>query len=222
MAKILLVEDDPDLSSQIVTYLGANRMTVDSVNCLSQGREFARAASYDAIVLDWNLPDGSGLSLLDELRQEGQATPVIMFTTRSDIEDKVSGFGSGADDYLTKPFYPQELLARLHALLRRPGQMTATLLCAGNVALNVTANQVTKNGQPVHLTKREFALLEFLLRHRQQAFSADSLLERVWKTDSESTGETVVATVHRLRKKIDEPNKPTLIRNISGVGYIMD
>lgn len=222
MAKILLVEDDKDLVGMVRSMLQAEHHTVEA---LSDGREAAqhlRIYPYDIIVLDWELPGATGIEILKQFRSGGGKTPIIMLTGRDKIDDKELGLEVGADDYLTKPFAMRELSARIKALLRRSPQVTENILAAGDIELDPAKYRVTRKGNPVQLLPKEFAVLEFLLRHPNQVFTADALLERVWKSDSEATAEALRTTMKRLRKKIENEDGAQLIRTVHGVGYVLD
>lgn len=219
MAKVLLVEDDNDASTELKALLTAHRMIVEAVRTVARARDFLSVSHYDLIILDWNLPDGTGLELLNELREDGCQTPVLMLTGRGGLDDKVSGFTAGADDYLVKPYLAGELLCRVNAILRRNPRRLDNLLVAGEVVLDIDGKRVTKDGLEVRLMPKEFAILEFLMKNPNRVFSAEALLERVWPTDNESTRHTVVATIHRLRKKIGSRDCESRIRNQFGLGY---
>ncbi len=219
MSKILLVEDDNDVALEIVEYLRFKRMTVERVATINAARDMILGSHFDVVVMDWHLPDGTGVDLLREIRDARHQGAVLMLTQRADVNDKVTGFDAGADDYLTKPFHTSELLCRIQALLRRPQRSLEVVLVAGDLSLNSTARTVSKGGEAIQLRPKEFALLEFFMRHPNEAFSLEALLERVWEADNESTTETVVATILRLRKKIDARGKSSFIENIWGVGY---
>lgn len=218
--KILLVEDNNDLATEILALLSAKRMTVERVATIASARDYLAGSTYDLILLDWNLPDGVGIDLLADIRNKRDNTAVLMLTERSAIAEKAQGFGLGADDYLTKPFHPTELICRIQALARRPQTLISGALNAASLSLDPDSRQVTKNGAPVELSPKEFALLEFFMRNKNHVFTADALLERVWESDSEATSQSVVATILRLRKKIDSPGAQSLIQNIFGQGYV--
>lgn len=218
--KILLVEDNNDLATEILALLSAKRMTVERVATIASARDYLAGSTYDLILLDWNLPDGVGIDLLADIRNKRDNTAVLMLTERSAIAEKAQGFGLGADDYLTKPFHPTELICRIQALARRPQTLISGALNAASLSLDPDSRQVTKDGAPVELSPKEFALLEFFMRNKNHVFTADALLERVWESDSEATSQSVVATILRLRKKIDSPGAQSLIQNIFGQGYV--
>ncbi len=221
MSKILLVEDDPDMSLEIKILLESNRMTVDRVSTIRKARDFVGVSSYDLLILDWNLPDGEGVHLLQEVRSRGDSVPILMLTSRKHIEDKKICFSTGTDDFLEKPFHPVELVCRVQALLRRVPIRLSNELKISDLVLNLETRCLTKAGREINLPPKEFALLEFFLRNPNQVFSAECLLERIWKTDNESTPHTVVNTIHRLRKKIDSPGAPPIIKNQFGTGYTL-
>lgn len=218
MAKILVVEDDLSIADMIRDWLADENFLVEIALTGENARELMHQFEYDAIVLDWTLPDDNGIDILKSLREKGDATPVIMLTGRDQVENKVEGLDSGADDYLTKPFNMMELTSRLKALLRRPHGVT-NVLSSHHVSLDSSSYSVTVNGESVSLHSREFALLEYLLRHPGQVFSPEALLDRVWSSDSAVGPETVRQCVKRLRKKIDIEGEESIIENIYGVGY---
>lgn len=220
MPKILLVDDDQTLSIEIVEFLRAKMFTAEAALTVAKARDFIMVSYYDLLILDINLPDGNGVDLLREIRGRGITTPVLMLTTLADIQSKETGFQAGTDDYLTKPFHPRELLLRIESLLRRPARTIDTQLRAGELCLDQSSRIVTLGGESITLLPREFALLEFFLRHPNQVFSAETLLERVWETDSETGIDTVVTTISRLRKKMGQ--EKAAIKNVFGVGYKLE
>lgn len=219
MAKVLLVEDDSEIAEIAVQVITQSNHIVEHAGNVGEALDRLAASDFDLIVLDWNLPDGEGIEVLQSYRRKKGIAPVIMLTAKTTIDDKEVGFEAGADDYLTKPFNSRELTARIEALLRRPKEIVEQNLVARFIELRCNSCQVFKHGAEVRLLPKEFALLEFLMRHAGQVFSADQLLERVWRSDSESMRETVVSTVNRLRNKIDEPGEPSIIENLRGMGY---
>jgi two-component system, OmpR family, response regulator len=219
MAKVLLVEDDAEIAEVAVQVIREKNHIAEHAATVGEALDRLAASDFDLIVLDWNLPDGEGIEVLRSYRKKKGLAPVIMLTGKTTIDDKEEGFEAGADDYLTKPFNARELNARIDALLRRPKEIVEQILVSRHIELRCNSCQVFKHGEEVRLLPKEFALLEFLLRHAGQVFSADQLLERVWRSDSESMRETVVSTVNRLRNKIDEPGEPSIIDNLRGLGY---
>ncbi|PZM80319.1 MAG: DNA-binding response regulator [Candidatus Melainabacteria bacterium] len=223
MAKVLLVEDDEDLAVTIGDMLRDERHTVDTIHDGLDAAEALKTRTYEVVVLDWDLPGKSGISILREFRAAGGGTPVIMLTGKSEIEQKEQGLDSGADDYLTKPFLLKELAARIRSLLRRPTMTNAGVLRWGNLVLDPSKFEVSRNGQQLRLLPRDFALLEFLMRHPTQIFSTQALLDNVWNYDSDATPEGLRVAVRRIRKVIDEADdlNQSMIENISRVGYRM-
>jgi len=219
MSKILLVEDDKVLAEMVTDWLTHEHYQVDCLHSGRDGLDRLKFYSYDLVILDWDLPELSGIDILKEYRDKGGATPVLMLTGKSTVDEKLVGLDSGADDYLTKPFHMKELSARLRSLLRRPQAMHANLLKARNLELDATLYRVTKDGVEIELLPKEFALLEFLMRHPNQVFSAEALLDRVWKADSDATTEAIRSCFKRLRKKIDVDDGEPILKNVHGVGY---
>lgn len=222
MAKILVVEDDIDLANRVRAWLQAERHLAEVANDGVTAMEHLEAFSYDVIVMDWELPGLTGPEICRKFRAQGGSTPIIMLTGKDKIGDKETGFDSGADDYLTKPFHVKELSARIKALMRRPQVMAPSILKVANIELDPVAHKVTKNGETIDLLPKEFALLEFFIRHPGQLFSPEALLERLWHSESESTIETVYTYVKRLRAKIDSDKKNSLIKTIYGLGYRLE
>lgn len=220
MAKILIVEDDRQLSATIVDWLTTQGHVPEPVYKGTDGLERLKFYKYDVVVLDWELPGLSGPDLCRQYRDAGGQTPILMLTGKKEVEEKETGLDSGADDYLTKPFHMKELSARLRALLRRSPAVSQSVLSAGDLTLNPTSRQVLLNGQEVNLQPREFALLEFLMRHPNQPFSAEAILDRVWLSESDVAPDTVRLHIMKLRNKIDVEGNPSMIRTLHRVGYI--
>ena len=222
MAKILVVEDNHELTEMIKTLLEFEHHQVETIQDGQEAAYALRINSFDMVILDWELPGKNGIDICHEFRSAGGATPVLILTGRREIEDKESGLDAGADDYLTKPFHPRELSARVRALLRRPKQTTDNILKIVDLELDPTKRTVKRADQNIDLLPKEFALLEFFLRHKESVFSFEALLERVWQSDTEATTEAVRSTLKRLRRKIDsDPEKPPLFNTVHGVGVIL-
>ncbi len=220
MAKILLVEDDENLCFTMSHWLTVDqRYVVEVVNNGRDGLERVLYGHYDVIVLDLNLPEVDGLEICKQYRAKGGTTPIIMLTGRGSIVDRELGLDTGADDYLSKPFSMKELAARLRAVMRRPATWVPDILKVGNITLNPKSCEVTKNGEPVQLSPIDYALLEFLMRHPEEVFSSDSLLERVWDSDKDATAEALRTSVKRIRKKLDDEGVESIIETVHRVGY---
>lgn len=222
MPKVLLVEDDSDLAQRIAKWLSLDRYSVEVVANGREALELLREFKYDLIVLDWHLPEMTGVEVCKYFRSRGGTTPILMLTGKSDISDKEHGFEAGADDYLTKPFEPRELSIRLRALARRPAELVDDQLTAGDIVLQSNLYKVSRRGQEIELLPLEFSLLEFFMKHPGRVFSTEALLERVWPVNSEASPEAVRTVIKTLRKKIDLDGEQSLIRTIHGVGYKFD
>ncbi len=186
-----------------------------------EGHFKATSASYDAIILDLMLPKADGLTLLQRWRKGGMSTHVLVLTARDRIEDKVRGLDIGADDYLTKPFQLEELLARLRALVRRGHQVKDPVLRIQDLEIDTAAHTVRRAGQPIHLTPREYALLQFLAFHRGQVVSRSMIWEHLYNEEDENTSNVVDVYIRYLRTKIDKGFEPPLILTRWGEGYMM-
>jgi OmpR-family two-component system manganese-sensing response regulator len=221
MPQILFVEDDKDLSAVVNEWLAADGYTVEVAHDGLTGWEFLRQYNYDVVILDWNLPGLSGPEMCNRYRAAGGLAPVIMLTAKSQITEKMEGFDSGVDDYLTKPFNLKELSARLRALLRRPQAVVTNVISNGYIELDVVKRRITKGGVEVHLLPRDFELLEFLMRHLDEVFSSEALLQRIWGSDAEATSDALRTSIKRLRQKLDvgDSDAQSFIENIPRVGY---
>lgn len=221
MPKILIVEDDPTISRMVADWLSHQRFEVEMESTGRDAIHRLKTYQYDLVVLDLGLPDLEGFDVLDATRNAGNDVPVLILTGKRSVDDKERGLLSGADDYLTKPFDMREFNARVKALLRRPRQIVPAVLTFRGVELDTVKHSATRDGAALKLTPKEFALLEFLMRHPNQVFSAEALLDRVWRSDTEITEEAIVTCIRRLRKRIDENDAEFLIRTIYGVGYML-
>lgn len=221
MTKILVVEDDPEFAMTLVDGLTLERFTVEHSPTGTDAIELLRVAEYDTIILDWNLPGATGIEVLRQFRANGGKTPVLMLTGKSEIEDKEKGFDTGADDYLTKPFHMRELVVRVRALLRRGSVEPSNVLRVRNIKLDPGKHRVMKGDTEVHILPRDFALLEFLMRNRDDVFSADALISRVWHNDSEASAEGLRSAIRRIRKALDDSEdlSQSIIENIARIGY---
>ncbi|GAA4128592.1 response regulator transcription factor [Aminobacter aganoensis] len=219
--RILLVEDEPELASALRTALKRHDMVVDHAASLLEAGDFAAEDAYDAILLDRQLPDGDGLTLVPKLRARGNATPVLVLTARSDTSDKVDGLDMGADDYLAKPFAFEELLARLRALLRRPANMQTQVIRAGQMAFDFGHREVSIRGEALTLPRRELLVLEALLRRMGRMVQRASLMEAVFGLDDEIQSNALDTHVSRLRRKLAEADGGVEINGVRGVGYML-
>lgn len=222
MSTILIVEDDHRLSRVVEDWLLADGHTVEVVDSGEQAMERLTSRPFDLVILDWTLPGLSGVDVCRQYRSGGGNAAIILLTGKNAITDKEEGFEAGADDYLTKPFHPRELSARINALGRRPRAIGENVVRLGHLVLDTTARKVTKNGKEISLLPKEFALLAFLMRHPNQVFSSDDLLDQVWSKESEHSPDTVRVHITKLRSKIDVDNEPSLIKTIHRVGYKME
>jgi len=216
LAKLLLVEDEIDLAKQLEDWFKREQHTIDVVHSGQDALNHLKISKYDLVILDWMLPQLSGLEVLQHMRSRNNRTPVIMLTAKDSEDDKEKGLDSGADDYVTKPFSLRELSARTRAALRRSSQAAKTILSAGDIELDPISRTVSKSNLELHLEPKEFNLLEFFMRHPQQVFSADALIDRVWPSDTLVSTDAIRTYIKILRKKLDNER---VIQNVRGVGY---
>ncbi len=220
--RVLLVEDEARLADSIARGLRQAAHAVDIADRLSTAREKLELGRYDAVILDVNLPDGSGFGLAADLRKRAVPVPILMLTARDSVEDRVAGLDSGADDYLVKPFAFDELLARLRALHRRQPESRPTLVEVADLSLDPSTRTVTRRGTPVELTTTEYALLEYLARHVGQVCGRAAISAAVWDENYDPFSNIIDVYVSRLRRKIDQPGLVPLIHTIRGAGYSLD
>lgn len=219
MAKILLVEDDLLLADNVKQWLTFNNFSVEHATRGDDAMHLLEVSNYDLVILDWDLPELSGVEVCREFRQKGGETPVLMLTGKDLILDKVKALDAGADDYVTKPFHMDELAARLRALLRRKSVTASNRISAAWLELDRTTHEVLSNGAKVRLFPKEFALLEVFMANPNRVYSATDLLSTVWTYDSEASEETVRTYVKTLRKKITIEGKDNPIKTVYGIGY---
>jgi DNA-binding response OmpR family regulator len=217
--KILVVEDDKKLGGFARKGLEAAGFVVDLCADGDEGYTLATTRSYDAIVLDIMLPGRDGLSILRNLRERHSTVPVVLLTARSALNERLDGLNLGADDYLTKPFFIEELVARLHALLRRASGQQNTLLEYGDITVNLVSREVKRGGQSVELTAREFALLTCLMRSPGRTFTRAQICEQVWNYHFDPGTNLVDVYVQHLRKKLGSEGEPPFIETVRSVGY---
>ena len=218
---ILVVEDEQRLAFLLRRVLLEERHTVDIANDGNTGLDLALSDTYDVVVLDLMLPGLSGLEICRQMRTEHIMTPVLMLTARGAVEDRVTGLNVGADDYLTKPFAMEELLARINALLRRRDRRfdESPQLMVSDLTLDLVRHEARRAGRVIELTAKEFALLEYLMRHPGQVLSRTQITDAVWRYDLEALSNVVDIYIHYLRDKIDQGFSRPLIKTVRGVGY---
>lgn len=218
--RLLVVEDDRSLAEALRRGLAQEGHVVDVVHDGSAGLDLAETGVHDAVILDVMLPGTDGLTVARRMREDEVHVPVLMLTARDALPDRIQGFDSGADDYLTKPFAFEELMARLRAITRRGSAPVADeRLVVGDLVMDTRSREVTRAGRAIDLTPREYALLEYLMRHPGQALSRTMIVERVWEYGFDSFANVVDAAILRLRRSIDEGFEKALIQTVRGVGY---
>lgn len=219
--RLLLVEDERPIADFITRGLTEHGYSVDVAYDGDEALHWPDVAEFDLIILDVMLPGHSGLEVCQTLRQRGVRTPILMLTARDAVEDRVRGLDMGADDYLIKPFAFVELLARLRALVRREPALLGTSLTIGDLTLDTATREVAQAGVPVELTSKEFALLEYLMRHPSQVLTRTMIAEHVWNYDFDNATNVIDVHIKNLRKKIDDSPDQKLIQTVRGVGYRM-
>ena len=220
--RILVVEDEPRMANVIARGLREQSYAVDIAPDGSNGLYQASINDYDVIVLDVLLPHRDGYEVCRELRQRGNTTPVLMLTARATVDDRITGFDAGADDYLTKPFSFRELLARIRALLRRDSQLRPDVLEIADLVVDSASHRVVRANKEVQLTAKEYALLEYLARRRGQLVSRAEIAAHVWDDSFDPFSNTIEVYMNRLRKKIDGDHATKLLHTRRGEGYILE
>lgn len=219
MAKLLIVEDDIQIADAVVAVLSREQHLVETSSNGTDGLALLKSYSYDLVILDWHLPDMTGLEILKFCRRNNLQMPVLFLTAMKDMQYKEAGFEVGADDYLTKPFDPLELKLRVKALLRRAAGGSTNEITVGDISINMSTCEVTVSGRAVHLLPKEFSLLEYLSKHPQHVFSADDLLSSIWASDTDSSANTVRTYMYTLRKKLTSAGSKSEIATVYGLGY---
>jgi DNA-binding response OmpR family regulator len=221
---ILIVEDEKQLAKLLRRVLTEERHVVDVANEGYEGLNLALSDSYDLAILDRMLPEIDGLEICRQMRQAKVKAVVLMLTARGTLEDRVSGLNSGADDYLVKPFAMAELLARVNALLRRRDRDSegTNILQVGNLTLDLVRHEVQREGRVIELTAKEFALLEFLMRHPGQVLTRSQITDQVWRYDLDAISNVVDIYIHYLREKIDHNFSRPLLKTVRGIGYKLE
>ena len=217
--RILVVEDEKQISDSLKVSLGAECYAVDVAEDGAKGSYLARTNEYDLIILDNILPKKSGLEVCKEIRDNGSTTPIIMLSVKTESTTKVDLLNAGADDYLTKPYSFQELLARIRALLRRPQDIEDEILTIDDIALDSRKHTVKRGKKEIYLTRKEFALLEYLLKNQGVALSRGMIMEHVWDMNVDLFSNTIESHILSLRRKLDIKNKKKFIHTVPGIGY---
>ncbi len=217
--RILVIEDNHRLSSSLAANLAHEGYSVDAAYDGQEGQDLAELTPYDLIILDILLPKKDGLQVCRDLRRRRIHTPILLLTARDGVDDRVQGLDCGADDYLVKPFAMRELLARLRALLRRQSPYTNGRLEMGDLMVDPVTHTVEREGRPIDLTPKEFALLEYLLYHPNQVVTRELIEQHIWNYDFECESNVIDVYVRRLRQKIDAPFAVKLLTTVRGVGY---
>ncbi|RDJ00562.1 DNA-binding response regulator [Dyella solisilvae] len=221
MPRVLVIEDDETTAREIVAELSVHGMTADWVGDGREGLERARQGDYELVTLDRMLPGMDGIDVVAELRRSQVDTPVLMISALSDVDERVRGLRAGGDDYLTKPFAPDEMAARAEVLLRRRQPQAAQRLRVGDLELDLVSHVAYRNGQPLTLQPTEYRLLEFLMRNSGQVVTRTMIFETVWGFHFDPGTNVIDVHIGRLRRKIDGAGQPALIHTVRGTGYMM-
>lgn len=219
--RILIIEDDSDIRTMLGLYLESACFAVDTTGDGADGSYLARTNDYDVIVLDYMLPNKDGLRICHEIRESGKTMPIIMTTVRSAINDKVELLNTGADDYITKPYSFDEILARINALIRRPKIIESPVMQISNITIDANRQRVMRGNKEIYLTRKEYSLLEYLARNEGKIVSRGTIMEHVWNMESDPFSNTIEAHIFNLRKKIKK-GRSELIRTVPGRGYMLD
>jgi len=220
--KLLIAEDELDLAEALAAFFERNRFSVDVVHNGFDAYEYAATGAYDAVILDVMMPKLDGIQVLEKLRSEGVNTPIMMLTAKGQKEDRITGFNAGADDYLPKPFDPDELLSRVRAILRRREAYRPTVLSFGGLTLDPGTGDLTCGGRSVRLSGREFQIMELFLRSPRQVFSAEQIMEKIWGWDNEAEINVVWVNISNLRKKLKAIGSAAAIHANRGLGYLLE
>lgn len=221
--RILIAEDDLDLNEALKAFLEKNKFSVESVDNGEDALYYAETMDFDLIILDIMMPKLNGIQVLDKLRNEGSTVSIMILTAKSLTKDKVLGLDSGADDYLCKPFHPDELLSRIKALLRRGKEFTPLILKYHDISLNTNNGQLTSTtGKSIRLTGREFQILELFLRYPSQTFSADKIIEKIWDYETDTDINSIWVHLSNIRKKLKSIDSKVEIIAVRSLGYTLE
>jgi DNA-binding response OmpR family regulator len=219
--RVLIVEDSAKLSGLIAQALTRAGFTADQSETVEDARAAVECANYSAILLDLGLPDGDGMALLHEMRAAGNSVPVLVLTARDGVKDRVEGLDAGADDYVLKPFEMEELLARLRALLRRPGASLGRTLTIADLSLDTVARELTVSGRACALSRRELGVLELLMRRAGRVVPKDAIDDALYGFDEAVTPNSIEVAIHRLRKRLSDAGAHAHVHTLRGIGYML-
>ena len=220
--RLLIAEDELDLAEVLAVFFEKNHFAVDTVHNGFDAYEYAVSGAYDAIILDVMMPKMNGIEVLQKLRAEGVNTPIMMLTARGEKDDRITGFNAGADDYLPKPFDPDELISRVRAMLRRSEAYRPTVLAFGDLTLDPASGVLACGSESVRLGGREFQIMELFMRNPGQVFSAERIMEKVWGWDNEAEINVVWVNISNLRKKMKAIGSTAALAANRGLGYILE
>jgi len=220
--RLLIAEDELDLAEALTVFFEKNHFTVDAVHNGFDAYEYASLGGYDAVILDVMMPKMNGIQVLERLRAEGVKTPIMMLTAKGQKDDRITGFNAGADDYLPKPFDPDELLSRVRAMLRRSESYQPSLLTCGDLTLEPGTGLLTCGQESVRLSGREYQVMELFMRSPRQVFSAERIMERVWGWDNEAEINVVWVNISNLRKKLRAIGSHMALQANRGLGYVLE
>ena len=220
--RLLIAEDEPDLAEALTVFFEKNQFSVDVVHDGFSAYEYGVTGEYDAIILDVMMPKMNGVEVVQRLRGEGVKTPVMMLTAKGQKDDRILGFNAGADDYLPKPFEPDELICRVRAMLRRSEEYKPTVLSFGDITLNTSNGMLDCGGRSVRLSGREFQLMEMFLRSPKITFSAERIMEKIWGWDSSAEINVVWVHISNLRKKLKAIGSEVSVATSRGLGYVLE
>ena len=220
--RLLIAEDELDLAEALTVFFEKNHFSVDAVHNGFDAYEYAAAGGYDGVILDVMMPKMNGIQVLERLRAEGCRTPIMMLTAKGQKDDRITGFNAGADDYLPKPFDPDELLSRVRAMLRRGETYRPTVLAYGDLTLDPGSGLLTCGDKSLRLSGREFQVLELFMRSPRQVFSAERIMELVWGWDNEAEINVVWVIISNLRKKLKAIGSRVTLKVNRGLGYALE
>lgn len=220
--RILLAEDEKEMSNALVAILKHNNYSIDAVYDGADALDYGLSGNYDVIILDIMMPKLNGLEVLAKLREKGIHTPILMLTAKSQIEDRIRGLDTGADDYLSKPFAMGELLARVRAMTRRKAEFTPNLIQLGNISLNKESYELSNQDASLRLSNKEFQMLEMLMNNPKRLISTEQFMDRIWGYDSEAEINVVWVYISYLRKKLESLGASVKLKAVRGVGYTLE